>query len=302
MVVRQRNKRSKGEDVPSPKANTQLKQDLPTVLSIPDVAGYDINDLMMPLPPLDMDIVCIDDGDTYSWNNGPGLTYNGDDDSMTQESSGTGPTLSQDESKDTLTEQLMKLSQRATRATRELECGEIVLPLTVNSPVVNEAFETANALVRIINSMPLTDSTYESSLLSRDSSQQQLPTFLALAAYQYVLGLFRAICGSIKCSSGSIAQGIELQQQTLHGAGSCSAQFIMVLQLIMHLLNRIGRSLRTGSRRNSDQHELGGGEVGSLQGVVDSAQVMLRSMTDEHVKLGGVIQDLQAGIEEGVHM
>lgn len=83
----------------------------------------------------------------------------------------------------------------------------------------------------------------------------------------------------IKRSLGSIVQGNELQQQTLHGAGSSSAQLIMVLQLIMHLLNRIGHSLRMGNRENSDQDDLtfgpdSGGESGSLQSMVDSAQVI----------------------------
>ncbi|OCK73569.1 hypothetical protein K432DRAFT_430522 [Lepidopterella palustris CBS 459.81] len=262
------------------------------------------------MPSLDTTMACIDDGDAYSWNNNPDLTYNRDGDDRTQVGSGTSPTISRDEGKETLTGQLMKLSNRAMGATRELECAAITTPLTVNSPVVNEAFEAANALVRIINSIPLADSTYGSSQsLSRE---RQLPTeysliFLALASHQHVLALFRAICDSIKRSLGSILQGTESQQQTLHGAGSSSAQFIMVLQLIMHLLNRIGRSLRMGNRRNTDQHMLtfepeGGEESGSLQGIVDSAQVMLRTLPDEHVKLSEVIQELQVCVEEGVHI
>lgn len=70
--------------------------------------------------------------------------------------------------------------------------------------------------------------------------------------------------------------------QTSHGAGSSPAQFTMVLQLIMHLFNRIGRSLRIWNRENTDQRELrfgpdGGGESESLESIVDSAQVMLRT-------------------------
>ena len=310
-AVRQRNRRAKGEDVPSPRGNRHHSQDLSSVLSSGDVAGFDFNDLMMP--SLDTTITCIDDSDAYSWNNNSDLTYNRDGDNRTQESSETiSSALSRDEGKETLTEQLMKLSNRAMGATRELECAVITMPLTVNSPVVNEAFEAANALVRIINSIPLADSTYGSSQpLSRDESERQLPTecdpiFLALASHQHVLALFRAVCDFIKRSLQSIVQGTESQQQTLHGAGSSSAQFIMVLQLIMHLLNRIGRSLRMGSRKNADHPNLtigpeGGEESGSLQGIVDSAQVMLESLPDEHVRLSKIIQELQACIEEGVH-
>lgn len=315
--MRQRNKRSKGEDVPSPRGNTHLSQDLSSVLSSSDVAGCNLDDLMMP--SLDTTMACIDDGDVYSWNNNPDLTYNRDGDNWTQESSGTStlgsnPILSRDEGvKETLTEQLMKLSNWATGATRELECAITTTPLTVNSPVVNEAFEAANALVRIINSIPLADSTYGSSQpLSRDGSERQLPTeyspiFLALASHQHVLALFRAVCDSIKRSLGSIFQAVQPQQQALHAAGSSSAQFIMVLQLIIHLLNRIDRSLRMGNRKNTDQHDLtfgpeGGEESGSSQSIIDSAQVMLRTLPDEHVKLRGVIQELQACIEEGVYV
>ncbi|KAJ4370701.1 hypothetical protein N0V83_005222 [Neocucurbitaria cava] len=199
-------------------------------------------------------MACIDDGDTYSWNNNPDLTYNKDGNDRTQVGSGTSPTISRDEGKETLTGQLMKLSNRAMGATRELECAVMTTPLTVNSPVVNEAFETADALVRIINSIPLPDSTYGSTqLLSRDESERQLPTeyspiFLALASHQQVLALFRAICDSIKRSLGSLVQGTESQQQTLHG--------------------------------------------------VDSAQVMLRTLPHEHVKLSEAIQELQVCIEE----
>lgn len=308
--MRQRNRRAKGEDVPSPRGNTHPSQDLSSVLSSRDVAGYDFNDLIMP--PLDTTIPCIDDSDTYSWNNNSDLTCNRDGDNRTSESSRTSPARSRDEGKETLTGQLMKLSNRAMGATRELECGVMTMPLTVNSHVVNEAFEAANAFVRIINSIPLADSTYGfSQLWSRDESERQLPTeyspiFLALASHQHVLALFRAVCDTIKRSLGSIVPGTESQQQTLHGAGSSSAQFIMVLQLIMHLLNRIGRSLQMGNRNNADLHELtfeheDGGESSSLQGIVDSAQVMLRTLPHEHIKLSEVIQELQTCIEEGIH-
>lgn len=281
------------------------------MLSSRDVGGFDLDDLMMP--SLETTMSCINNGDAYSWNNSPELTYHRVCDNRTQEGSETSRTLSRDEGKETLTGQLMKLSNRAMDAIRELESAVIATPLTVNSPVVNEAYEAANSLVRIINSIPLADSTYGSSQrLSRDEREQHLPTeispiFPALASHQHVLALFRAICDCIQRSLKSITHGPEPQQPTLHGAGSSSAQFIMVLQLIMHLLNRIGRSLRMGNQKNTHQHELmfgpeGSEESGGLQGIVDSAQVMLRTLPDEHVKLSEVIQELQACIEEGVHI
>lgn len=327
-TVRQRNRRSKGEDVTSPKGtthisqennhftpdHTHLNQDLSNVLSNGDVTGYDLNDLIMP--SLDTTMTCIDDSDPFNWNNNSGLTFNRDGDDRTQDGSSTSPTLSRDEGKESLTTQLMKLSNRTIDATRELECAVVTTPLTVNSPVINEAFAAANALVRIINSLPLADITYGSSQsLCRDESERQLPIeytpiFMALASHQHVLSLFRAVCDSIKRSLGSIVQGTEPQYHNLHGDGSSSAQFIMVLQLIMHLLNRIGRSLRLGSRSKIDQHDFAfrqdtissGDESGCLKGIVDSAHFMLGTLPEEHIKLSRVIQELQASIEEGVHV
>lgn len=88
-AVRQRNRRSKGEDAPSsPRGNAHLSQDPSSVLLSRDVAGYDLNDLMMP--SLATTMACFDDGDAYSWNNNPDPTCNRDGDDRTQVGSGTG--------------------------------------------------------------------------------------------------------------------------------------------------------------------------------------------------------------------
>ncbi|KAI1296125.1 hypothetical protein F5Y03DRAFT_398955 [Xylaria venustula] len=261
---------------------------------------------------LDTTIPGIDNGETYSWNNNLEDSYQADGDN-TQEGSVTSRTVSWEEGKETLTGQLMKLSNRAIDATRELESGVLTTPLMVNSPVVNEAYVAANALVCIINSIPLAGRIYGSSQpLSRNEGDPQLPTeispiFLALASHQHVLALFRAVCDCIRRSLRSIAHGPEPPQQFLHSAGSSHAQFTMVLQLILHLLNRIGRSLRIGDPKTTDQQELVFGserseESGGLEGIVDSAQAVLRNLPDEHVKLGKLIQELQACVEEGAHI
>ncbi|KAJ5290757.1 hypothetical protein N7478_000008 [Penicillium angulare] len=266
------------------------------------------------IPPLETTMGCMNDDGTNSWNSQHDLTYNTESDERMQEDLASNPLLFQGEGKETLAEQLMKITNRAMGATRELECAVNTTSLTVNSPPVNEMFEAANALVQIINSLTLADST-DSSLRSSsrdgsDGNDRQLPTeyypiFLALDSYQRVLSLFHAVCDFIKRSLGSITRGTELQQQTLHGAGSSSAQFIMVLQLMIHLLNRIGRSLRMGNRENIDHHELifapdGGGERGCSDSIVDCAQGMLKMLPDEHVKLLKAIRELQACIEESV--
>lgn len=322
IVVRQRNRRSRGEntDDAPPRGDTRLSQDLSSVLSSSDVAAYDINDLMMP--SIDTTIACLDNGDAYSWIDNSDLTYNRDGDNRTQISSASSTLASNptppsrgEGTKETLAEQLMKLSNRAACATREIECAIISMPLTVNSPVVNEAFEAANALVHIINSIAHEDAATDSSQpSSRDNGEGQPRTnhcliLLALAAHQHILDLFHAVCNSIKSSLGSVVQKNkpQLEPQALHGLGSSAAQFIMVLQLIMHLLNRLGRSLRMRNQGDTEQQALvarpeGDGEGSSLQSIVDSAQVMLRMLPEEHIKLSKFIQELQASIEEGVYI
>jgi hypothetical protein len=62
-----------------------------------------------------------------------------------------------------------------------------------------------------------------------------------------------------------------------------------------------------GNRENTDQHELtfgsdGHGESGSFESIVDSAQAMLKTLPDEHVKLSELIQELQSCIEDGLYV
>lgn len=345
--MKQRSRRPKGEDVSPTKGNTGLGQDS-SILSSSEVAEYNLDDMMVP--SLDTTIACMYDGDVYCGNDNPDLTYHGDSDSWTQPSSGfgtsalgTNPTTlsssSQDEGKEeTLTEQLMRMSNWAIGATRELERTSTPAPLTVNSPVVSEAFAAANNLVRVINNILLAGST--STGTSTDGSSPQpssssspptecSPIFLALASHQHMLALFRVFCDCIKRSLGSISEeAMQMQmqpeeEQRLHAAAgsssssSASAQFSMVLQLILHLLNRISRSLRMGERRRSTStstdpyaYDLTFGmesrgvedRNSSSQSIIDSAQLMLRTLPDEHGRLREVIRELQEYIEEGVYV
>jgi hypothetical protein len=136
--------------------------------------------------------------------------------------------------------------------------------------------------------------------------------FLALAFHQHILALFRAICDSIQRSLGSIGPLSEQEQQALHGNGASSAQFVMVLQLVMHMINRIGRSLRIGSRDTIHAvtvvhpQDLTFGldstrdEAISSQSIMDVAQETIRRLPDEHEKIKQTIQELQSCMEEGM--
>ncbi|KAI0176908.1 hypothetical protein BJ166DRAFT_10496 [Pestalotiopsis sp. NC0098] len=298
--LKKTSRRPRGEDVSPTKGNTGLSQDHLSVLSSSEVTGYNLDDMMMP--SLDTTVACTDDGDVYS----------GDAYSWTQPSSGisalgTNLLLSHDEGKEeNPTEQLMKMSNWATGATRELEREATPTPLTVNSLVVSEAFEAANTLVRIINDILLAGSA-DGSPQASPLPTEYSPIFLALASHQHILALFRAVCDSIKRSLSFTCEAIQPEEQTLHAAGSSSAQSVMILQLIMHLLNRISRSLRIRNQKNTETHDLmfgieSGAEDRSSQSIIDSAQVMLRTLPDEHARLREVIQELQDHIEEGVNV
>ncbi|KAH6970743.1 hypothetical protein BKA56DRAFT_596835 [Ilyonectria sp. MPI-CAGE-AT-0026] len=211
---------------------------------------------------------------------------------------------------DALSSQLMALSQRATQATRRLVRPGGVPP-TVSSPEVSETFEDANTLIRIINN------------ITADSSDDYGLVFLALASHQHLLALFRSICDVIRQCLESMASDNEHQEQqrVLHhsDAGPSSVvQFGMVLQLLLHLIDRMDRSLQVnkpvdcGSElSNGNQITLNatpplveagvknrtvGGSLprGSLPMV---AQSIAMSIPDEHEKLKQVIRELQTKIE-----
>lgn len=281
-----------------PRRNTPMNQDLNGLLSGSDVTTSDLGDLTIPL--LDAAMPNFDDSDSYDWNN-PNFTSNGDYDLGTQE--------------DTLTEQLLSLSIRTTRATRELEGVNHTAPLTVNSSVVNDAFEAVNALIRVINSISLSNHTNLSlQPMARQETERQQSidyglTFQTLAFHQNILALFKAIFGSIRRSLGSIGPMSEQQRQALHGNGASSAQFIMVLQLIMHMINRVDRSLRTGSQDTGrsvaaihSKDSMFGHESlledGGSQCVIDIATRSLRELPDEHNKIRKTIRELQTLVEE----
>lgn len=248
-----------------------------------------------------------------------------DCESRVQEVSGDSSTqFSRDEENedmggfDTLSGQLMKLSMQATRATIQLKRTGSSTPLTVHSLAVGEALETADTLMRIINSIPLANDTSISSELFLGDENGEQPfidhglVFMALASHQHVLALFRAICDSIDRSIESAVARGKQPRGTLHGSGVSSAQFAMVLKLIMHLLKRIGQSLRMERQNDTSQvtdislshpYDLtfGLGGIGSSCGsqrVVDTAQHILRTLPGEHVKLAQVAQGLEIRIDQ----
>ena len=342
--MRQKSRRVANRSKGNFDANVHFSDDLTTVLSRSGVSETDLSDLS--IPTLD-DIPDFDYGDFRGWNNDhnnnqnvtamsidPLITRNDhmnseDCDVGTEPSLDVGSVLPRDEDRRSVNDmigQLIAVSTRAIRATSDLERSkDSRSSLTVNSPAVKEAFEAANSLVRIINSVPPVKLAPPTSMQPTPPEDGEPPTadygliFMAFASHQYVLALFKAICDFVRRSIGSKDPIDEHDRQMLCRDEASSAQFVMVLQLVMHMINRIDRGLRLRNQNSvnigaHDQtngminpHELTfgfGGEKGNrgLQGIVDAAQDMLRALPDEHVKLKQVIQGLQICIEERLHI
>ncbi|KAK5657217.1 hypothetical protein OQA88_3275 [Cercophora sp. LCS_1] len=145
--------------------------------------------------------------------------------------------------------QLTAVSQRAMRTARCLArsgTGACASTLMVSSPEVNEALEDTNTLISTVNDIMTTAATAgrDDSMTTTDDAAL---AFSALACHQNLMTLFRAICDAIQ---GRLQAKKEEREQEQHvardnsGVGPLNiAQFVMVLQLLMHLINRMGRFL-----------------------------------------------------------
>ncbi|KAK0710109.1 hypothetical protein B0T26DRAFT_432797 [Lasiosphaeria miniovina] len=233
-----------------------------------------------------------------------------------------------DDVADALSLQLTAISQRTTRSMRRLGRPGCA-PLTVSSPEVNEAFEDTNNLIRIVNNIAAASSDRDDLPIDPATTDFGL-VFLALASHQHLMALFRAICEAINRCLESMAsenenQHQQQQQRSLHHGEvgpSSVAQFVMVLQLLMHLINRVDRSLfqvnkslcfssesssggqmtpdtpSMGSIHSSTIHALLMVGVGSApQCLPTLAQAIARAIPDGHEKLRQVIQELQTKME-----
>lgn len=150
---------------------------------------------------------------------------------------------------DAMSTQLTLLSRNARQAMRRL-ARRGRTPLTVSSPEVNEALESTNILIRIIHIITARDRANTNLDFTTDYGL----AFSTLASHQNVIALFRAICDAISRCLQSMKdhQHNRRDQQYVDGGVSTVAQFVMVLQLLLHLINRMDRSLFQQSSSKSD--------------------------------------------------
>jgi hypothetical protein len=228
------------------------------------------------------------------------------------------------DSSDALSSQLMSLSRRATRAMRRL-VHPVRAPLTVSSPEVNEALEDTNTLIRIINNITAPD--LDDIALDSSTTTDYGLAFSALACHQHLVALFRAICNAIhRCLQNKKEHQQQPHRSRQHSDiwPSTVAQFVMVLQLLLHLINRMDRSLfqnnpsllhgaglSTGgyitpiTPNITNQHtidfiqsEAAAGRTSPPSGLLVLVQDIVGTIPNDHEKLRQLIQKLQSEMEQ----
>ncbi|KAJ4351217.1 uncharacterized protein N0V89_006556 [Didymosphaeria variabile] len=227
---------------------------------------------------------------------------------------------------DTLSSQLASLSQRATQTTRRLVRPNRE-PLTVSSSEVNEALEIVNNLIHIVNNITAPDR--DNITLDATTTDYGL-ALSALACHQHLIALFGAICDAIHQCVQYKQEQMQQQQQKQHRSRQNSnvgpsvvAQFVMVLQLMMHLINRMDRSLFQNSSSASqypglftdghttpitpdsvNQHTIDPKQIeeaangsSARGGLVFLVHDLVETLPKEHEKLRQSIQRLQIDID-----
>lgn len=175
----------------------------------------------------------------------------------TSQSSGS-PSSHDEDSSEAWTARIAALTTQTTQTANRLVPSDISPPLTVSSPQVGQIFDATSTLLRILDG--ISEALRVASSSSTESTTDPTATrltqdpgliFLILACHQRLLDSFQAICDSIRWSLDSMSshqsedRGTLPWKRTLHGDEGlpCVAQFVMVLQLVSHLLNQLDMAL-----------------------------------------------------------
>ncbi|KAF5554447.1 fungal zn(2)-Cys(6) binuclear cluster domain-containing protein [Fusarium napiforme] len=214
-----------------------------------------------------------------------------------------------------LTSQAMAVSTKTISATMALYHPRSAPP-TVSSQYVNQAFDGTRTLVRIINtiSMIISGENDENTLEGESCCGIGGLALTTLACQQHLLGLFKAIYKSIEhCidekSREKTAFGIDDSSSLIGDPAPSSAQFTMVLQLLVHLINRLDRCLFTGVQSTPSPNKHQGGmnvthfeknadELGSDRtSIAGLAQGSITGLSLEYHRLRQIISQLQGQMD-----
>lgn len=221
------------------------------------------------LPPLNtddfsgLDVSPLSPGPSFTTIQGPRDLHHDMSPGHERASQSSGAASGYDEdSPEAWTSRLAALATRATHTAKHIAPSDTSAPLIVSSPQVEEVFDVTSTLLCILDSVSealrvASSSSPESASEPVDASLTQDPglVFLILACYQRLLDSFQAMCNSIRRSLRSMSpngtghHGTLSWKRTLHGdeGRPCVAQFVMVLQLVSHLLNQLDRALNPSS-------------------------------------------------------
>ncbi|KAF5637532.1 fungal zn(2)-Cys(6) binuclear cluster domain protein [Fusarium sp. NRRL 25303] len=214
-----------------------------------------------------------------------------------------------------LTSQAMAVSTKTISATTALLHSNSAPP-TVSSQYVNQAFDGTRSLVRIINTISI--------IISREKDENSSEAvsccgigglaLTILACQQHLLGLFKAICKSIEhCidekSREKTAFETNHSSSLMGDPAPSSAQFTMVLQLLVHLINRLDRCLFAGIQTMPSTNEYqgvmdltrtekNGEELGSDRASISGfAQGSITGLSEQHHRLRQIISQLQGQMD-----
>ncbi|KAF4473480.1 fungal zn(2)-Cys(6) binuclear cluster domain containing protein [Fusarium agapanthi] len=214
-----------------------------------------------------------------------------------------------------LTSQAMAVSTKTISATiAMLRPGSA--PPTVSSQYVNQAFDGTRTLVRIINTLSMIIFGEKDENTSEGVSGCGIGglALTTLACHRHLLDLFKAICKSIEnCidekSREKTAFEINSSSSLIGDPARSSAQFTMVLQLLVHLINRLDRCLFSGVQTipspNAYQGvmdltpmEKNADELGSDRTSIPGyAQGSITGLSQEHHRLRQIISQLQGQMD-----
>ncbi|KAF5635729.1 fungal zn(2)-Cys(6) binuclear cluster domain protein [Fusarium sp. NRRL 52700] len=220
------------------------------------------------------------------------------------------PNLSQE-----LTSQAMAVSTKTISATIALlHPGSA--PPTVSSQYVNQAFDGTRTLVRIINTMSLIISGEKDENTPEGVSGGGIGglALTILACHRHLLDLFKATCKSIQhCVDEKSRERATFEtnhsSSLIGDPAPSSAQFTMVLQLLVHLINRLDRCLFAGTQTipspgtYQDVMDLTRTEKNAEELAIDRigipgfAQGSITGLSQEHHRLRQIISQLQGQMD-----
>ncbi|KAJ3496497.1 hypothetical protein NLG97_g2621 [Lecanicillium saksenae] len=231
-----------------------------------------------------------------------------------------GVNASADNSLQALQQQVIELNTEIVSATNH-QLQPDSTPPSISSFSVNGAVEGTRGLLRITNSSLLTVSSVTrhdgpqdaAGIIDRGIMDMGGLTMMIFSCHQHLLSLFSVLCCSIEQTLESMA----IEDRNLHsnrgyvlqaGAIPSVAQFTMVLQLLVHLVNRLDRvfvatrlscqSVSVSSLEPTLADQQVGPSARISADITSAAQIILQTIPDIHVRIRQTILQLQDRLEK----